>query len=81
MVRFEKLRMVGILFQSETGDNLNNTVKKPYRLVKEAFPLYYSASLHIEKPKRAIPKMVYAANFLVFLVPAMAMFNYERIAE
>lgn len=61
--------------------NLNNAVKKPYRLVKEAFPLYYSASLHIEKPKRAIPKMIYAAIFLVFAVPAMAMFTYTRVAD
>jgi len=61
--------------------NLNNAVKKPYRLIKEAFPLYYSASLHVEKPKRAIPKMVYAAIFLLFAVPAMAMFTYGRVTE
>ncbi len=61
--------------------NKQNAVKKPYRLVKEAFPLYYSASLHVEKPKRAIPKMVYAAIFLLFAVPAMAMFTYGRVTE
>jgi zona occludens toxin len=56
-------------------------LRKPYRLIKEAFPLYYSASLHVEKPKRAIPKMVYAAIFLLFAVPAMAMFTYGRVTE
>ena len=61
--------------------NKQNAVKKPYRLIKEAFPLYYSASLHVEKPKRAIPKMVYAAIFLLFAVPAMAMFTYGRVTE
>ena len=55
--------------------------KKPYKLEKKAFDLYYSASLHVEKPKRAIPKMVYATTFLLFAVPAMAMFTYERITE
>ncbi|PTQ76476.1 zona occludens toxin [Nitrosomonas oligotropha] len=61
--------------------NRQNAVKKPYKLEKKAFDLYYSASLHVEKPKRAIPKMVYAALFLLFAVPAMAMFTYGRIAE
>lgn len=61
--------------------NRQNAVKKPYRIEKKAFDLYYSASLHVEKPKRAIPKMVYAALFLLFAVPAMAMFTYGRITE
>lgn len=61
--------------------NRSNAVKKPYKLIKEAFPLYYSASLHIKKPKRAIPKMVYAAIFMLFALPAMAMFTYGRIAD
>lgn len=61
--------------------NRANAVKKPYKLEKKAFELYYSASLHVEKPKRAIPKMVYAAIFLLFAVPAMAMFTYGRITE
>jgi len=61
--------------------NRSNAVKKPYRLIKEAFPLYYSASQHLEKPKRAIPKMVFAALFLLFAVPAMAVFTYGRITD
>ncbi len=61
--------------------NRQNAVKKPYRLEKKAFDLYYSASLHVEKPKRAIPKMVYTALFLLFAVPAMAMITYNRITE
>ncbi len=61
--------------------NRANAVKKPYRIEKKAFELYYSASLHVEKPKRAIPKMVYAAFFLLFAVPAMAMITYSRISE
>lgn len=61
--------------------NRTNAVKKPYRLEKKAFELYYSASLHVEKPKRAIPKMVYAAIFLLFAVPAMAMFTYGRVVN
>ena len=61
--------------------NRANAVKKPYKLEKRAFDLYYSAidisaSLYVEKPKRAIPKMVYAAIFLLFAAPAMAMFTY-----
>ncbi|MBP7953953.1 MAG: hypothetical protein KAZ14_02160 [Nitrosomonas sp.] len=46
--------MAGILRQSEAKTNKQNAVKKRYRLIKEAFPLYYSASLHTEKPKRAL---------------------------
>ena len=61
--------------------NKQNAVKKPYRLIKKAFSLYYSASLHVQKPKRAVPKMVYAAIFLLFAVPAMAMFTYGRVTE
>ncbi|SEQ52724.1 zonular occludens toxin domain-containing protein [Nitrosomonas ureae] len=61
--------------------NRQNAVKKPYKLEKKAFELYYSASLHVEKPKRAIPKMVYAAIFLLFAVPAMAMITYGRITD
>ena len=61
--------------------NRENAVKEPYKLEKKAFDLYYSASLHVKKPKRAIPKMVYAAIFLLFAVPAMAMFTYGRITE
>jgi len=61
--------------------NRANAVKKPYKLEKKAFELYYSASLHVEKPKRAIPKMVYAAIFLLFAVPAMAMITYGRISD
>ena len=49
--------------------------------LQRAFELYYSASLHVEKPKRAIPKMVYAAIFLLFAVPAMAMTTYGRITD
>lgn len=61
--------------------NRANAVKKPYHLEKKAFDLYYSASLHIAKPKRAIPKMVYAAIFLLFAVPAMAYTVYDRVQE
>lgn len=61
--------------------NRQNAVKKPYRLEKKAFDLYYSASLHVEKPKRSITKMVYAAIFLLFAVPAMAAITYSRITE
>lgn len=61
--------------------NRANAVKKPYHLEKKAFDLYYSASLHIEKPKRAIPKMVYAAIFLLFAVPAMAYTVFDRVQE
>ena len=61
--------------------NRQNAVKKQYKLIKEAFPLYYSASQHLEKPKRSIPKMVYAALFLLFAIPAMATFTYGRISD
>ncbi|WP_231990367.1 hypothetical protein [Nitrosomonas ureae] len=61
--------------------NRANAVKKPYKLEKKAFELYYSASLHVEKPKRPIPKMVYAAIFLFFAVPAMAIITYGRITD
>lgn len=61
--------------------NRSNAVKKPYRLIKEAFPLYYSASQHLEKPKRSIPKMVYAAIFMVFAIPVMVGLVYARISE
>lgn len=61
--------------------NRQIAVKKSYRLEKKAFDLYYSASLHVEKPKRAVPKMVYAALFLLFAVPAMAALTYSRITE
>ncbi|WP_255251966.1 hypothetical protein [Nitrosomonas ureae] len=61
--------------------NRANAVKKPYKLEKKAFELYYSASLHVEKPKCAIPKMVYAAIFLLFAAPGMAMITYGRITD
>jgi len=59
----------------------SNAVKKPYRLEKKAFDLYYSSSLHVAKPKRAIPKIVYTAIFLFFAIPVMAMVSYSRIQE
>lgn len=58
-----------------------NAVKKPYRLEKKAFDLYYSSSMHVAKAKRAVPKMVYAAIFLFFAIPVMAMVSYSRINE
>ena len=61
--------------------NRANAVKKPYRLVKEAFPLYYSASQHLEKPKRAIPKMVFVAIFAFFALPLMIFISYGRISD
>lgn len=56
-------------------------VKKSYKLEKKAFDLYYSASIHAEKPKRAVPKMVYAAVFLLFATPAMIIFSFTRVTE
>ncbi|MER0217228.1 MAG: zonular occludens toxin [Nitrosomonas sp.] len=61
--------------------NRSNAVKKSYKLEKKAFELYYSASLHVEKPKRALPKMVYAAIFLLFAIPTMAFAVYSNISS
>jgi zona occludens toxin len=59
----------------------DNAVKKPYKLVKEAFPLYYSASQHLEKPKRTIPTMFYVALLMLFAVPAMAYMSFMTVYD
>ena len=61
--------------------NKSNAVKKPYRLAKAAFPLYYSATQHLEKPKRAIPKMVYVGIITFIALPLMVFLSFGRITD
>lgn len=61
--------------------NQNRAVSKPYKLDKSVFTEFYSATKHLPKPKRSVPKMVYAAVFMLFAVPAVSYAVYNTIAS
>jgi len=61
--------------------NQSRAVSKPYKLDKSVFSEFYSATKHLPKQKRAIPKMVYAALILFFAVPAMGYVAYSQISS
>jgi len=72
--------MTGILRQSEAENKQAEYSQKAVSTHKTSL-LTVIASLHVEKPRRVIPKMAYASIFLLFAVPAMAMFTYGRVTE
>lgn len=59
--------------------NQNRAVSKSYKLDKTVFSQFYSATKHLEKPKRAIPKMVFFAIAMLFVIPAFAAYAYQHI--
>lgn len=61
--------------------NQSRAVSKPYKLDKSVFTEFYSATKHLPKQKRSVPKMVYAAVAMLFLVPAAAFGVYNTIAS
>jgi zona occludens toxin len=61
--------------------NQTRAVSKPYKLDKSVFNEFYSATKHLPKQKRSVPKMVYAAVFMLFAVPAMAFMTYSTISS
>lgn len=61
--------------------NQSRAVSKPYKLDKSVFTEFYSATKHLPKQKRSVPKMVYAAVAMLFLVPAAAYGVYNTIAS
>lgn len=61
--------------------NQSKAVSKPYKLDKTVFTEFYSATKHLEKVKRTVPKMVYVALFLAVAIPAFGTFAYGRIAD
>ncbi|MER0172142.1 MAG: zonular occludens toxin [Nitrosomonas sp.] len=61
--------------------NQARAVSKPYKLDKSVFSEFYSATKHLPKQKRSIPKMVYAAIFMLFAVPAMGYMSYATISS
>lgn len=61
--------------------NQNRAVSKPYKLDKTVFTEFYSATKHLPKAKRSVPKMVYAALAMLFLVPAASYGVYNTISS
>mgnify|MGYP003386492229 CR=1 FL=1 len=61
--------------------NQSKAVSKPYKLDKSVFSQFYSATKHLEKPKRAIPKMVFVALCMVVAIPAMGAYVYNHFSE
>lgn len=61
--------------------NQSRAVSKPYKLDKSVFSEFYSATKHLPKQKRSVPKMVYAAVFMLFAVPAMGFMTYATITS
>lgn len=59
--------------------NQNRAVSKSYKLDKTVFSQFYSATKHLDKPKRAIPKMVFFAIAMLFIIPAFATYAYQHI--
>lgn len=59
--------------------NQSRAVSKRYTLDKSVFTEFYSATKHLPKSKRSVPKMVYAAIFMLFAVPAMAYMVFDTV--
>ncbi len=61
--------------------NKQLAVKKRYNIEKKAFSLYYSASVHVPKSKRAIPKMVYISLIVLLALPVVSYAVYNRVVN
>lgn len=61
--------------------NQARAVSKKYTLDKSVFTEFYSATKHLPKSKRSVPKMVYAALIMLFAVPAMGYMVYDTVSS
>jgi zona occludens toxin len=61
--------------------NQGKAVSERYKLDKNVFSEFYSATKHLPKPKRAIPKIVYVAVCMLFAVPAMAYMSFSTVYD
>ncbi|MBV6446697.1 zonular occludens toxin domain-containing protein [Nitrosomonas sp.] len=61
--------------------NQSRAVSQRYKLDKTVFSEFYSATKHLPKQKRTVPKMVYAALILTFAIPAMGYAVYSTITS
>lgn len=61
--------------------NQSRAVSKRYKLDKTVFNEFYSATKHLPKPKRSIPKIVYVALCMLIAIPAMAYMSFSTVYD
>lgn len=61
--------------------NQSRAVSKKHKLDKTVFSEFYSATKHLPKSKRSIPKVVYIAVCMLFAIPAMAYMSFSTVYD